>query len=71
MSVNYVHEVQDTRLVVQGSRIEFGVYCDWCGGYGCDVDFYGDIVDCHKCDGSGFKFHYVVGGDDAKVETST
>ena len=25
----YVSEVQDTRLVVQGSRIEFGVYCDW------------------------------------------
>ena len=34
MSENYVHEVQDTRLVVQGSRIEFGVYCDWCAGHG-------------------------------------
>jgi len=65
MSKNYVHEVQDTRLVVQGSRIEFGVYCDWCGGYGCDVDFHGDTQPCHKCGGSGFKFHYIVGGDDA------
>jgi len=64
MSENYVHEVQDTRLVVQGSRIEFGVYCDWCAGHGYEYDN-GDAGICHKCGGSGFKFHYVVGGDDA------
>ena len=56
----YVSEVQDTRLVVQGSRIEFGVYCDWCCGHGFEADIYGDVVDCHKCSGSGFKFHYTM-----------
>ena len=61
----YVNEVQDTRLVVQDSRIEFGVYCDWCCGHGFEADYHGDVVDCHKCSGSGFKFHYVMEGDDA------
>ena len=56
----YVSKVQDTRLEVRGSRIEFSVYCDWCFGHGFEADYFGDIVDCHECSGSGFKFHYVM-----------
>ena len=40
----YVSEVQDTRLAVQDSRIEFGVYCDWCGGHGFEADYCGGVV---------------------------
>ena len=52
-------EVQE-RIVVQGSRIEYAVYCDWCAGHGYEPTPYGDVVDCDKCHGSCFKFHHVV-----------
>ena len=44
-------EVQE-RIVVQGSRIEYAIYCDWCAGHGYEPTPYGDVVDCDKCQGS-------------------
>lgn len=58
-----MQEVQE-RIVVQGSRIEYAIYCDWCCGHGYEPTSYGAIVDCDKCHGSGFKFQQVVEADD-------
>jgi len=57
-----MQEVQE-RVVIQGSRIEYAIYCDWCCGHGYESGNRGDIVDCHKCHGSGFKFHQIVEAD--------
>lgn len=54
-----VSKVQDSRLVVQDSRIEFSVSCGWCAGYGFEYDN-GDAGICHECNGTGNKFHYVM-----------
>jgi len=64
---DYISVVQDSRLVVQGSRIEFGVYCDWCCGHGFEANERDDVVDCHECRGSGFKFQYVVEADNGNL----
>ena len=56
-------EIQQ-RIEVQGSRIEYLVYCDWCAGHGYEPTPYGDVVDCDKCQGTCVKFHHVVEADD-------
>ena len=42
-----MQEIQE-KIVVQGSRIEYAIYCDWCCGHGFEADNYGDVVDCHS-----------------------
>ena len=59
-------EIQQ-RIEVQGSRIEYIVYCDWCAGHGFESDANGDIVDCDKCQGTGVKFRHVMESDDVLV----
>jgi len=54
-----MQEIQE-KIVVRGSRIEYAIHCDWCCGHGFEADNYGDVVDCHKCHGSGFKFQQVM-----------
>ena len=56
-------EIQQ-RIEVQGSRIEYIVYCDWCAGHGYEPTTFGDVVDCDKCHGSCFQFHHVMEDDD-------
>mgnify|MGYP003150440579 FL=1 len=48
------------KIEVRGSRIEYIVYCDWCCGHGFESDVYGDVVDCHKCQGTCVKFSSVM-----------
>lgn len=59
--MDFISVVQDTQLKVQGTRIEFGHYCSWCGGVGYEPDERGDVTSCCKCQGSGFQFRYIVG----------
>ena len=55
------------KIEVRGSRIEYIVYCDWCCGHGFESDAYGDVVDCHKCQGTCVKFRHVMEDDDVLV----
>ena len=58
-----MQEQQVSRVVIQGSRIEYLISCDGCAGHGYEPTEYGTVESCSECQGSGFKFHYVMEGD--------
>jgi len=59
-----MQEQQVSRVVIQGSRIEYLISCDWCVGHGYEPTEFGTVEACSECHGSGFKFHYVMEGND-------
>ena len=61
-----MQEVQE-RIVIQGSRIEYAIYCDWCCGHGYEPTEYMTVEPCAECHGSGFKFQHVVEADNGNI----
>ena len=54
---------QEARFEVRGTRIVFGLTCDWCGGHGYEPTEDGAVVSCNECHGSGYEFQYIKEAD--------
>ena len=63
-------EVQEARLEVRGTRVVYGLTCDWCAGHGYEPTEDGAVVSCIKCHGSEFKFQHIKEDEDERHFTS-